>query len=751
MRESRLPTPTDLVRWVTVFALTLVGGGDAASATASTRPGNDAVFTQGLVEPRRPVRRHLLPERHHAEGSARRRRARPRAPRRRVRRPLVRDLDPDRDRARALIAAAAARTAMHHRRRAASSRSRSPSRVYVHFTLSDAAVRGTALQPQHPRRRCSRSRGCSRSTTAPWRDAAHPAAGLRSRPARCSGSRVQTILPVVRRRVGDRHRRARARRAARRRRRPRAASSGGSRRSRRVRRVRRPRRSGTCCAAASPSSGRAGGRTRATRARASGSASARRSRGAGTTRTSTTSTGRCCSCMLARVRRASRSRRGRGSTARSRVTHVALLGWLAGGWFQLVTGERYSTHYFVGDRRAHRDDRAPRSPATRATAVAAWPRLVAAPRSRGRCSRVLLSLLPVGGHDASGSMSAASITSGFTSAQRGAELTRENQPGPNRSVQAVLDLVSRDRDPLLLYDDNQFLYPDYRRIPATRFQQRYFLVGSIYLGQTSPKYILHDTWKWFDEDLRQSNPAAFLETGADRLEAVRRLRATTHFEPAFDGEAGTVQLRNDVAESVLHGAATARGRRRPNPRSARSATRRRPTSPRGSASSSVIASCSRPRPASASTGRYTTAATAHPTSCSTSRIAGTLAEAEKFAWWDGTNVTTEDSIGSGLNNSYGHTRPRTSEVLARRRTRLGRTRDRRSDRRRGPVPIISRSHSSPRPRSSYTTCASARRRSAAVADAASSISSSSDRSDERAVPPFLGLRFRGGLFGGRGS
>ena len=94
----------------------------------------------------------------------------------------------------------------------------------------------------------------------------------------------------------------------------------------------------------------------------------------------------------------------------------------------------------------------------------------------------------------------------------------------------VTALVSRDQDPLLLYDDNQFLYPDYRRIPATRFQQRYFLIGSIYLGRTSPKYILHDTWKWFDEDMRQSNPAAFLETGdldsppfADYVKA--------HFEP----------------------------------------------------------------------------------------------------------------------------------------------------------------------------------------------------------------------------
>src|SRR4029079_17301610 len=48
MRESRLPGPKDLVRWVTVFALTLVGAatllGNRIHAT-----GNDAVFTQSLV------------------------------------------------------------------------------------------------------------------------------------------------------------------------------------------------------------------------------------------------------------------------------------------------------------------------------------------------------------------------------------------------------------------------------------------------------------------------------------------------------------------------------------------------------------------------------------------------------------------------------------------------------------------------------------------------------------------------------
>ena len=72
------------------------------------------------------------------------------------------------------------------------------------------------------------------------------------------------------------------------------------------------------------------------------------------------------------------------------------------------------------------------------------------------------------------------------------------------------------------------------------------------MGRTSPTYILHDTWKWFDEDLRQSNPAAFLETGDLDSKPFADF-VSSHFEPAFDGEVGTVQLRNDVAQSVLRG------------------------------------------------------------------------------------------------------------------------------------------------------------------------------------------------------
>jgi hypothetical protein len=235
-----------------------------------------------------------------------------------------------------------------------------------------------------------------------------------------------------------------------------------------------------------------------------------------------------------------------------RIVHLALLGWFAGGWFQLVTGERYSTHYFsviavptamIGAALAGHAFRA----------VSEWPRLTRTTVAWPLVA-ILLSVYMSSG-TAARFIDAASITSGFTSAHRGAELALENQSPTNRSIQAVLDLVSAARDPLLAYSDNQFIYPDYRRIPATRFQQRYFLIGSIYLGRTSPKYILHNTWNWFRDDLKQANPAAFLQTDPVDSKPFADY-VTRHFEKAFTGAAGSVELRDDVAQSVLNGAAT---------------------------------------------------------------------------------------------------------------------------------------------------------------------------------------------------
>jgi len=236
----------------------------------------------------------------------------------------------------------------------------------------------------------------------------------------------------------------------------------------------------------------------------------------------------------------------------TRIVHASLLGWFAGGWFQLVSGERYSPHYFsviaapsamIAAALAGHASAAIANRRWLGRTTAAWPVLA-----------VVLSFALSSGTE-SRLVAASSTLSGFTSVHRAVQLARADQPGPNQSVQAVLDLVSRDRDPLLAYSDDQYLYPSYRRIPATRFQQRYFLIGSIYLGQTGPQYVLHDTWKWFDEDLRHANPVAFLKTVRIDSKPFAKYVAS-HFERVFDGNAGTVELRDDVAESVLRGATT---------------------------------------------------------------------------------------------------------------------------------------------------------------------------------------------------
>ncbi len=230
-----------------------------------------------------------------------------------------------------------------------------------------------------------------------------------------------------------------------------------------------------------------------------------------------------------------------------RIVHVALLGWFAGGWFQLVTGQRYSTHYFsviaaptamIGAALAGHACRALMdSPRLSRTAVA-WP----------LTAIVLAFFLSAG--TARRLVDASEITSNFTSVGNDAAVREANLGPTNRSVKAVLDLVSRDEDPLLAYSENQYIYPLYRRIPATRFQQRYFLVGSIYLGRQSEKYILHDTWKWFDEDMRQANPTAFLQSSDQAVDSPQFAQyVQSHFSTAFAGKDGEVQLRNDLADS----------------------------------------------------------------------------------------------------------------------------------------------------------------------------------------------------------
>ncbi|MGQ0825111.1 MAG: hypothetical protein ACT4OX_08830 [Actinomycetota bacterium] len=237
---------------------------------------------------------------------------------------------------------------------------------------------------------------------------------------------------------------------------------------------------------------------------------------------------------------------------RTRIVHGVVLAWFLAGWFQMVVGLRYSTHYYAVVA-------APTAMIGGALAGHAGRVLMNRPRPTrailgAPLAAVLLTIYLSSG-TASRVVNASEITGAFTSIDRGVELGRNSRPGPDKSVQALLDLVSRDEDALLVWDDNQFIYPTYRRVPATRFHQKYFVLGAIYLGRTGPEYVLDHTWEWFADDIRESDPAAFLET--DPVEAGRfKVLVDDNFTPVFTGTNDTVHLRNELAAAVVDGAAS---------------------------------------------------------------------------------------------------------------------------------------------------------------------------------------------------
>jgi hypothetical protein len=89
-------------------------------------------------------------------------------------------------------------------------------------------------------------------------------------------------------------------------------------------------------------------------------------------------------------------------------------------------------------------------------------------------------------------------------------------------------------------------------VSATRFPWKSFLIGEIYLGKTSPKYVLPQTWDWFAEDLAESQPVTFIEanwTLTDGNPLADHVRAG--FTTVYTGTPIAVWLRNDLADEVL--------------------------------------------------------------------------------------------------------------------------------------------------------------------------------------------------------
>jgi hypothetical protein len=238
----------------------------------------------------------------------------------------------------------------------------------------------------------------------------------------------------------------------------------------------------------------------------------------------------------------------KSATPRTRLFSLGLLGWFAGAWIELILSQRYSSHYFSVSTvptalmiaalagRAYTAVTANRGPIYGSFA---WP-LIA----------VLLALYLFGPKHFVDSMH---DLSDFTSVHEHAVQIANNQSGDTRSVRATLDLVSKDWDPLLVWTNDPWPYLDYHRVSATRFIWKSFLTGEIYLGRTSPQYVLPHSWQWFHDDLKQTHPAAYLKSNGGNIPSDSDFQKVIDqdFKVVYPDGSIPVSYRNDVADALL--------------------------------------------------------------------------------------------------------------------------------------------------------------------------------------------------------
>lgn len=235
---------------------------------------------------------------------------------------------------------------------------------------------------------------------------------------------------------------------------------------------------------------------------------------------------------------------------RERALHLAIAIWFVGAWAELVAGQRYSSHYFsilamptvlmaaasIGQifRLVHRERGDFRS-------VAAWPLLAC-----------LLAVAAGGGQHFTLGLQAAS---GYSSVGQVADQRQVIEPGRQRTARAVMDLASAPGDPLLAWTEFPWVYLNYRRVAATRWIWKSFMLGQIYLGRSSPDYVLPETWEWFAHDMAEADPAVFLEELALPVSAATPFAdyVDTKFQPLYTNTDNIVHVRTDIADSILRG------------------------------------------------------------------------------------------------------------------------------------------------------------------------------------------------------
>lgn len=240
--------------------------------------------------------------------------------------------------------------------------------------------------------------------------------------------------------------------------------------------------------------------------------------------------------------------RWRSWDRRQRVIHGAVLAWWAAAWLELVLSQRYSSHYF---------------------SITAVPVMLMAALLAGSAARALAHVtasrwasgawapivaVVVAAYLLAPSTVATAVTDtvGFRGAAKIATERDRQLPGNDRTARAILDLVSDKGDPLLGWTNHPWTYLTMDRVSATRLIWRSFMLGDIYLGRSGPEFVLPQTWDWFFEDLRESNPVALAEVDFPVSENTPFASyAAANFTLVYNGSPMALSLRNNVAAEVI--------------------------------------------------------------------------------------------------------------------------------------------------------------------------------------------------------
>jgi len=237
-----------------------------------------------------------------------------------------------------------------------------------------------------------------------------------------------------------------------------------------------------------------------------------------------------------------------------RIMHIALILWFGAGWIELILGQRYSSHYFsvlavpsifmgailssqLGLVIAHRKE--VHGSLGHEKVQYALPIATALVVLFSQCSDLFWT-----GTEQLGN---------FTTFSHYEEQRNQNQGGEGRTTRAVIDLVSHHGDPLLAWTMYPWTYLEHDRVPASRFSWKSFLVGEIYLGKTSPKYVLPETWKWFAQDMQQAQPKAYVRPKETLLNEQTPFAqyVAKEFTTVYDGNSMEISLNKDAWSNLM--------------------------------------------------------------------------------------------------------------------------------------------------------------------------------------------------------